>query len=220
MQRNDGGHGTVLADALKDAYDNAVEVGVTAGGSSDASKGLNAIKEGGIDVPNAEGLAMCVKLEDDDLEAFYWVPNCNIFAGFCSSLTTDEALLGGVGYVVDATLHNDDGGFHRYAFNGTYAIKTEYQSPTLSSSGVRCSEMGWFQTGLCLHPLATTCPTMGSRGRDANQYYGSLETGIVVGVQLREGDLAPCLDNTHLITKKSAKKGKNSKKGGKKNPNT
>eukprot|EP00563_Minutocellus_polymorphus_P017462 CAMPEP_0197720088 /NCGR_PEP_ID=MMETSP1434-20131217/3559_1 /TAXON_ID=265543 /ORGANISM="Minutocellus polymorphus, Strain CCMP3303" /LENGTH=230 /DNA_ID=CAMNT_0043304887 /DNA_START=21 /DNA_END=713 /DNA_ORIENTATION=- len=183
---------------MKSIYDTAVEEGLRAGqgGMGMVLKGLTAIQPGA-DVPNPEGLAMCMAADDDKAaeDAFYWAPNCNMAPPFCRNLTVEEEALGNIGYVVDAIIHGDNAGFHRYAFNDTYAIKTSYQSPTLST-GFKCSDMEWFKHGLCLDPLAMSCPTVSSRGtRNANQYYGTVES-VVVGMQLREDSLAPCLNDS------------------------
>eukprot|EP00586_Coscinodiscus_wailesii_P022239 CAMPEP_0172507230 /NCGR_PEP_ID=MMETSP1066-20121228/202449_1 /TAXON_ID=671091 /ORGANISM="Coscinodiscus wailesii, Strain CCMP2513" /LENGTH=293 /DNA_ID=CAMNT_0013284711 /DNA_START=52 /DNA_END=930 /DNA_ORIENTATION=+ len=184
--------------AMTTVHDTLVNLDLAAGADGDESRvlaGLTALSAQSGNAVTAEGLAFCLPGD-----VFYWNPDCAVAPVLCRNRTAEEIELGNIGYIVDATYHGDDL-FHRYAFNTTSMVETAYQSPTLGA-GYQCTALSWFKTGMCnsVGGIPLTCPEeiTGSpnpfyNGWNANQYYGDVGA-VVVGQQLRNVDLAPCLE--------------------------
>ena len=211
---SEGGQGDEVQAAMQEVYALVKESGVTVGGRNAISDpavqdsilldAINAVRAGAA-VPNSEGLYYCLRDDATGADAFYWVLNCGVLREdrggsgdivLCDGLTPAETTIAGdldaVAYVVDATLFGDDT-WRRYVFNNEVVALTEVQP--VEGGGFVCSERPWFQTNVCLDPLATTCPTgfEGTTGRGAFQSYG--EEGVAIVAQdVREWHLEPCLE--------------------------
>jgi len=209
---DDGGQGSSVQDAMLEIYENVVQSRIKPGGVEGEDSiliGLNAAKAGTTAV-NSEGLYYCTLDADSGADAFYWVLNCSVLKqglsgdeSLCVGLTLEEQDMPRIGYVVDETLLGDDK-FHRYVFNSSTAISTETQP--IEANGFSCSGRPWFTSTKCIDPLATTCPTdfQGSSGRGAFQHYGQVENATVVAQDVREWQLAPCLDSN--VTSQATKR--------------
>lgn len=219
------GQGDAVQEAMMGMYDTVLELGIRpannpSDGTSDAAASIAMISRGlqaavpGATAPNSEGLYYCVTSgngentgnDDGAKEAFYWVLNCDVLrasanAGLCQDLSDEEVNVGPVGFIVDPAL-TGSGGFIRYVFNETTAVRTEAQ-PIADATGFSCSARPWYQMGTqCVDPAKVLCPTrfQGTQGLGTFQVYGDTAEGVVVAQDVATWQLCRCLDDLSCDT--------------------